>query len=162
MALTVEQVMETRAMARSTEAQIQCPAVIFVSLKMPTTNRFVGPNNELLLNPLHRGDSVTIGRNFVKTSYGVNGAVKRFDTEGNKILALDYNKPVADVVGPDAIGIFFWDADAAPRHLGGTLNVVFFDGHIETQTADEINPCVPWLHNLYWSPETMPIIPVPF
>ncbi len=66
------------------------------------------------------------------------------------------------VVGPDAIGIFFWDADAAPRHLGGTLNVVFFDGHIETKTADEINPCVPWLHNLYWSPETMPIIPVPF
>ena len=123
------------------------------------THRLIGPQNEVLLNPLQRGGSIEISADAV-TSYGVNGSIKRFTTDGNKIVATEYNKPIADVVGPAAIGIFFWDSDVEPRHLGGTLNVLFGDGHVETKTATDIDPRVPWMHNLYWCPTVMPIIPI--
>jgi len=82
-------------------------------------------------------------------SYGMNGRVTGFVSDGDKILMVEYEKLEADVVGPDAKDI--WPEQIAPRHHG-TLNVLFDGGHVKSMTADEIDPRISTLHDLYWKP----------
>jgi len=83
------------------------------------------------------------------SSYGANGRVHRFTGDAHKILLLDYNKVVADVVGGASGDV--WSEQIAPRHAG-TVNVLFADGHVEAMTPRNIDPRITALHNEYWCP----------
>jgi prepilin-type N-terminal cleavage/methylation domain-containing protein/prepilin-type processing-associated H-X9-DG protein len=107
---------------------------------------------------------------FKSESYGMNGHVSKFRSDSQKILLVEYCKLDADVVGdavnpsdpdnaPDLTGAIQanlknwqggpnvgtlqpqwggWGGSRA-RHTR-TMNVLFTDGHIESRTADSINP----------------------
>ncbi len=83
------------------------------------------------------------------SSYGVNGKVNYFLRDSNKILLLDYNKVVADVVGTAAADV--WPVQVAPRH-SSTVNVLFEDGHAESRTPDSIDPTIVNNQNAFWCP----------
>lgn len=85
----------------------------------------------------------------ILTHYGMNARAAGFVSDSHKILMLDYQRTVADVVGPDAEGI--WPDEVAPRHFG-TVNVLFGDGHVDAMSPGSINPSVTELHDLYWQP----------
>lgn len=86
----------------------------------------------------------------VSGHFGMNGRAHRFSGgDGNKILMLDYNKPVADVVGPAASDQ--WNILVAPRH-GGTANFLRYDGSVHARKPKEINPTIADLHNRLWRP----------
>ena len=82
-------------------------------------------------------------------SYGMNKAVTRMSNDASKVLLLDYRKHVADVVGVDAKDT--WTDVLAPRH-GGTMNVAFFDAHVDSLIPDDIDPTDAELHNRWWKP----------
>lgn len=85
-----------------------------------------------------------------RADYGMNNRVHRFIKDSTKILVLEYDKLVAEVVGPDATDI--WDDLVAPRH-SGTLNVLYEDGHVRAHRPDDISPNVPKLHDWLWKPD---------
>lgn len=93
--------------------------------------------------------AVIEGTGGIPTHYGMNARSAGFVSDSNKILMLDYNKVVADVVGPDAAD--FWPKDVAPRHFG-TVNVLFTDGHVEAMLPGNIDPTNTELHDMYWKP----------
>jgi len=84
-----------------------------------------------------------------QTSYGINNAVREFHGD-NKILWVDYNKVVANVVQPD--GEDLWGAMAAPRH-SGFMNTLMNDGAVKRKSPDEIDPTLPSLHDELWLPK---------
>ena len=69
--------------------------------------------------------------------------------DSNKVLLLDYNKILADVIGPNARDN--WLKHSAPRH-DGTLNVLFMEGHTETRDPAEIDPRIRAYHEKFWRP----------
>lgn len=85
--------------------------------------------------------------------YGMNNRAHAMTSDSKKILVLDYTKLIASVTGPDALDV--WSDRAAPRH-SGTVNVLFFDGHVESKLADEIDPEDVAggfkKHNRWWKP----------
>ena len=124
-------------------------------------HEFRGPNNEVLADPLHRGFSIianpfgTGSSSNCETNYGLNKQSKFLTGDANKVLAMDYYQPVADVVGPTAPDPLNWASTlekvAAKRHTN-TVNVVFVDGRVENFSPDEIDPRVSALHNVLWCP----------
>ncbi|MEX1224707.1 MAG: PA14 domain-containing protein, partial [Pirellulales bacterium] len=61
--------------------------------------------------------------------------------DANKIVMLDYNAPVASIsLTPSLDRCDEWDANAAFRHMG-TLNVLYYDGHVASIGPDEADPC---------------------
>ena len=86
-------------------------------------------------------------------SYGVNAAVPSFIDDGNKILMVEYERVVADVVGLTSQDI--WHEEVAARHQG-TLNVLYGDGHVESTVPTAINPTVTAIHNELWNPRKLP------
>jgi prepilin-type processing-associated H-X9-DG protein len=64
---------------------------------------------------------------------------------------LEYTKPVANVVGPNAVGVVGFYDNVAPRH-DGMLNVLYVDGHVETTTPQAIDPTDPVIHDNKWCP----------
>ena len=72
--------------------------------------------------------------------------------DSTKVLALDYHRTLADVVGPGAPGREAWPTDVAPRHFG-CANVLFFDGHVEPRQPDAIDPRQPALQAEWWKPD---------
>jgi prepilin-type processing-associated H-X9-DG protein len=89
------------------------------------------------------------------SSYGANGRLHRFTGDSHRILLVEYNKIVADVVGAGASDV--WTEQIAPRH-GGTLNVLFGDGRVEARTPRSIDPRVRPIHDEYWCP-TRDLVP---
>lgn len=88
------------------------------------------------------------------SSYGINGLVKYMGySDSQKVLALDYHKTVADVVGPSAPDS--WARMVAPRHRN-TFNVLFYDGHVEVRTIEDIDPRVAQIRDTLWKPKTAP------
>ena len=75
-------------------------------------------------------------------SYAMNGQAGQFlfDDSG-KILCLDYNITIANLVAPANSGLASWPTDIAPRH-SNSVNVLFFDGHAETRSVLDIDPNV--------------------
>jgi prepilin-type processing-associated H-X9-DG protein len=69
--------------------------------------------------------------------------------DSGKVLLIEYNKLIADVVGPNARDN--WLKMRAPRHADA-INVVFMDGHSDTLNPDEIDPRVRYWHEEYWRP----------
>ena len=91
-----------------------------------------------------------------KADYGMNNRAHCLIQDAQKILVVEYEKVVAYVVGLDAIDI--WSEEVAPRHLR-SLNVLYVDGHVDSQTPISIDPEVPSIHNRLWRPRSDPAIP---
>lgn len=82
--------------------------------------------------------------------YGMNGMAHRMeDRDPEKILFLDYAKPVADVVGPDHLDV--WSSEMRLRHHG-KINVLFRDSSVETMGASHIDPTNQQIHDELWLP----------
>lgn len=112
-----------------------------------------GPNGPLLEN-CRPGDSVTIPRDRMRTSYGVNAAIAgllRVTNNANKVLLVEYEKTIADVVLPE--GRDNWATQVARRHPGDVVNTLFNGGHVQPVVIDTIDPRVPSSHDRWWKPE---------
>ncbi|MEK6247406.1 MAG: hypothetical protein N2C12_04455, partial [Planctomycetales bacterium] len=76
----------------------------------------------------------------VKTSYGVNNRVQRMqDGDSRKIVALDYNKPVANVVVASLDQQDDWKEEYSARH-SGSVNVLFYDASVDSFDPEDIDP----------------------
>ena len=83
--------------------------------------------------------------------YGINNRVAVFQQgDSHKILMVEYDTLVADVVGADASS-FLWPDKAAPRHRG-LMNVLHGDGNVTALSPATIDPLVLEYHNQYWKP----------
>ena len=109
-----------------------------------------GPTGELLADPFDKGFTWTV--HGVDSSYGGNSRMGRFQTDANKILLLEYMKPVANVVGPDSVGAIGYYDNVAPRH-DGMLNVLYVDGRVEATTPQAVDPTDPLVHDSKWCPD---------
>ncbi|MCA9187644.1 MAG: DUF1559 domain-containing protein [Pirellulaceae bacterium] len=108
-----------------------------------------GPDGELIKNPFHPTTSAVV-QGGGRTSYGVNQKGNYFTTgDSNKILLVEYRKVVAGVVGEDAKDL--WPEQMAARHTD-LLNVLYEDGHVATETPEDIDPRVKQLHDQFWRP----------
>lgn len=86
-----------------------------------------------------------------RASYGINSHATYLQpgTDSTKVLALEYEKIVADVVGPNAQDFFpRW---VAPRHRG-VLNVLYSDGRVERALPDDVDPRTPRIQTQSWRP----------
>ena len=109
-----------------------------------------GPSDELLADPFDKGFSWTV--HGVDSSYGGNSRMGRFQTDANKILLLEYTKPVANVVGSNAVGAIGYYDNVAPRH-DGMLNVLYVDGRVEATMPQAVDPTNPLIHDTKWCPD---------
>lgn len=108
------------------------------------------PQGEVMANPFDKGFIWEV--HGTKSSYGGNSRMRRFQNDNHKILALEYLKPVANVVGPNAVGIVDYYVNVAPRHQG-FLNVLYGDGRVEPITAEDADPTNPIIHDQKWCPD---------
>ena len=107
-----------------------------------------GINGEWLKNPFFPPDFVDV--DCFLTSYGVNEAARDYlpgTGDGTKILAVEYERSVARVAGPDPID--YWSWTVAPRHAG-SLNVLYEDTHIESKLPEDIDPNIRRIHDDFW------------
>lgn len=88
----------------------------------------------------------------VDSSYGGNSRMRRLGSANEKILALEYGKPVANVVGPAAVGVVGYYENVAARH-SGRLNILYVDGRVESVLPEAIDPTNPVIHDQKWCPE---------
>jgi len=109
------------------------------------------PNGNVLLAPFHPYAEIVVAGGL--TSYGINNRVRRFQTDANKVLLVEYHKHVADVVGASATDI--WPDQIAPRH-NGMVNVLFGDGRVDTMLPEAIDPRVTSIHDNLWRPDLDP------
>lgn len=84
-----------------------------------------------------------------RSSYGMNARAHRLLSDAHRILMLDYEKVVADVVGRDHRD--YWPSTVAPRHLG-VCNVLFADGHVSARRPSQIDPRDERCQNDFWRP----------
>jgi len=117
-----------------------------------------GETGEVLAESFTEG-TVWEGEAYVAiASYGINNLAGRFNPgDGQKLLLIEYKKPVADVAGPDATETAEWPDLVAPRHLG-TLNVLYHDSHVGVVRPDTIDPRDAGMHDQFWRPEREPIL----
>jgi prepilin-type N-terminal cleavage/methylation domain-containing protein len=74
--------------------------------------------------------------------YGMNNRADRFTQDSGKILIVEYQKLVADVVGPNATDI--WADMMGARH-DGMLHVLLGDGSVALRNPRDIDPGTPGL-----------------
>jgi len=102
-----------------------------------------------------------------RCSYGINNrAPEMLNDDGNKVLFVEYCKLVANVLPPlatDSVPLSLWtDSDqwggwgASRIRHAGSMNVLFFDGHIEPRTTATVNPFVSAIGNDVWKPSMDP------
>lgn len=108
------------------------------------------PQGEVIANPFDEGFTWEV--HGTKSSYGGNSRMRQFQHENHKILALEYLKPVANVVGPAAVGVIDYYDNVAARH-SGRLNILYADGRVESVLPEAIDPTNPVLHDQEWCPE---------
>jgi len=87
------------------------------------------------------------------SSYGMNIRAPALRGDSDRLLMVEYESFIADVVGATATDD--WTSLAAPRHRG-MMNVAFLDGHVNSVHPDEVDPRVLALHNDLWRPQTDP------
>jgi len=91
--------------------------------------------------------------------YGMNNLAQIMTRDSHKILIVEYDKVVADVVGVDrAHSRADWDELIGDRHHG-SLSVLFIDGHTASRTPAAIDPYELdpatneyTIHNELWKP----------
>lgn len=116
-----------------------------------STFDIIGPDGTALLSNITK--KKWIGRTCEvegsAASYGMNNRSHRLARDARKILALDYSKLVADVVGPDAKDVF---ANTVAARHDGICNVLFADGSVDSFEPAEIDPGVPAQYDRLWKP----------
>jgi prepilin-type N-terminal cleavage/methylation domain-containing protein/prepilin-type processing-associated H-X9-DG protein len=87
-----------------------------------------------------------------RADYGMNCLSGHFTQDSNKVLVLEYDKVVANVVAKDPANVTdIYSVLVAPRHQG-VLNVLFGDGSVEARTAQAIDPTVATNRLNLWLP----------
>lgn len=85
--------------------------------------------------------------------YGVNKCLEAMLNDDGKIVLTDANGSILDYF---ATGADEWPDLIAARH-GGSVNVLFFDGHVQRMLPGDINPHHPaeaeTIRSRYWRPE---------
>ena len=108
-----------------------------------------GPDGDVIARPFHPRTSRIVGKDGL-TSYGINNAADQFEMgDANKILLLEYESSLANLVGSDATDAF--DSMVGDRHTG-VLNVLFVDNHISTFHPRKIDPRVKTQYEQLWKP----------
>lgn len=106
------------------------------------------PNGDIILTGMGEGEN---GKNFGmsadirslhKTSYGLNFQADHIPATKHVILALDYEKALADCAGNDAQDPLEWEEWVAPRHMD-RCNVLFADGAVKLMWPGAIDPVTP-------------------
>jgi prepilin-type N-terminal cleavage/methylation domain-containing protein/prepilin-type processing-associated H-X9-DG protein len=107
-----------------------------------------GPDGKVVFKNFAPGRTAFLP--YWRTSYGGNNRMPKLNRDdSNKILVLDYNKILADVIGPNARDN--WPRHHAPRHTNA-INVLFMDGHTDSIDPDEIDPRIRAYHEKLWRP----------
>ena len=84
------------------------------------------------------------------SSYGINNMADQFNSDrSHKILMLDYGSSTA---APGSDGEE-WDENYAARH-GGTLNVLYADGHVESHYPYDVDPVSDFIRRRKWLPSS--------
>lgn len=111
-----------------------------------------GPSGTIIAD-MRPGDSAILERFVGKTSYGINGHVKNLNVldNGIKVLLIEYEKLIADVVAPDGTDDFF---EYIPSfHPGNIVNVLHHGGHVDTMRVDDVDPTIIEQHDMWWKPQ---------
>jgi prepilin-type N-terminal cleavage/methylation domain-containing protein/prepilin-type processing-associated H-X9-DG protein len=98
----------------------------------------------------------------LSSDYGMNNLAHMMNRDSHKILIVEYDKAVANVVGVDrAHTQADWDELIGDRHHGA-LNVLFIDGHTASRLPAAIDPYVLdpatneyTIHNELWKPSVL-------
>lgn len=94
--------------------------------------------------------------------YGMNNLSHMMIRDSHKILIVEYDKAVADVVGVNrAHSHADWDELIGDRHHG-SLNILFADGHLASRMPPAIDPYIVdpqtaeyTIHNELWKPAAL-------
>ncbi len=125
--------------------------ILVLSKESSYTHDLRSPQGTLISN-MQKGNSVIADRFSGKTSYGINAHVDRLDLadDGSKILLIEYNKLIADVVLPDGKDNFY---EYVPEfHPGGLINVLHAGGHVNSLRVEDIDPTILELNDRWWKP----------
>jgi len=86
------------------------------------------------------------------TDYGINCLSSKFLSDSDKVLVLEYDHAVANVVAVDPANVTdVYSTLVAPRH-NGTLNVLMGDGSVANYTPQAIDPTVAAIRLSRWLP----------
>jgi prepilin-type N-terminal cleavage/methylation domain-containing protein/prepilin-type processing-associated H-X9-DG protein len=134
------------------------------------THELLNPDGSVKFSSFGAGNSWKVSA-MIKTSYGINNRANVFLNDSNRILLVEYCKPVAYVVGAttgkdlttvtdqmrNAFPSVFWGrwGGSRARH-NGTMNVLYADSSVQGVTPDSINPSNPELHDTLWKPTKDP------
>ena len=154
MALLLPAVLGSKAAARKTECAnnlrqlgIAYGAAEAKGIKVTAGNwasvlpEFVGNDESILHCPEDQDEG---------SSYGLNNLADQFSSgRSHKILMLDYNSAT---MAPGSGGEE-WDSNYAARH-GGTLNVLYADGHVESHYPSDIDPVSDFIRRRMWLPSS--------
>jgi prepilin-type processing-associated H-X9-DG protein len=138
------------------------------------THQLVGPvpsgtqassSSPVMFSVFGPPNSWICGGGGIKVSYGINNRAADFMKDSSKLLMVEYLFPVAKVVNPqtdlttltyemtNSTPPGFWGGWGASRaRHSGTINVLYYDGHVEGTTPAAIDPTLPANHNTYWKP----------
>jgi prepilin-type N-terminal cleavage/methylation domain-containing protein/prepilin-type processing-associated H-X9-DG protein len=85
--------------------------------------------------------------------YAINSRAHRLKLDAGKILLLEYKNTIANVVPPKPYNseLNLYSTNVAPRHAN-SLNVLFYDGHVEGRTAAELDPNQAAILKEFWVP----------
>ncbi len=108
-----------------------------------------GPEGNILILDFKPPKEIIIPN--TQTSYGGNSRMHKLGKtdSSKKILLLEYQKLVADVIGPNRLDN--WDLRHAARHTG-MLCALYGDGSTTTLNPEEIDPRIRKFHEDYWRP----------
>jgi prepilin-type N-terminal cleavage/methylation domain-containing protein/prepilin-type processing-associated H-X9-DG protein len=86
------------------------------------------------------------------SSYGINNLAHQLGIgDSGRVLLVEYHATLANVAGSGATDTVNWPTMSAFRH-SGSMNVLFFDGHVDTRRNDTIDPRVASIHDSIWWP----------
>jgi prepilin-type N-terminal cleavage/methylation domain-containing protein/prepilin-type processing-associated H-X9-DG protein len=96
--------------------------------------------NNIAVNLTYKKFGYIPGDNTV-CHYAINSRAHKLKADASKILLLEYKNTIANVVPPAPTNseMAAFGTNVAPRH-SNTLNVLFYDGHVESRTVAEIDP----------------------
>jgi prepilin-type N-terminal cleavage/methylation domain-containing protein/prepilin-type processing-associated H-X9-DG protein len=129
------------------ESQVTITAV---SKDAGYTFDFRGPDGDLLVLDFAPPKKVTIPN--ARASYAINGRVNKIKKDFvQTILLVEYQKVVAEVIGTNARDLPRWPDLIAARH-GGSVNVLWADGRVDSSLEEEIDPRKLTIQNDVWRP----------
>ncbi len=146
MALLVPGVMAVRSAADNTRCINRISQIGKAHITARTARVYVDSRNwtATLLPYLENNETLLVCpvQEVDQTSYGMNNCAEFMrEPDANKILLLDYRvTDVGFVTQPPEERCESWLEDQDFRH-GGSANVLYWDGRVETHIESEIDPC---------------------